>query len=47
LPDRGIVVKPSFAAAHLAVPIAVMLCACSHDKPPAEAPYCEISVTEE
>ena len=30
--------KPSFAAAHLAVPIAVMLCACSHDKPPAEAP---------
>jgi membrane fusion protein, multidrug efflux system len=31
-------VKPSFAAAHLAVPIAVMLCACSHDKPPAEAP---------
>jgi len=31
-------VKPSFAAAHLAVPIAVMLCACSHDKAPAEAP---------
>jgi len=30
--------KPSFAAAHLAVPIAVMLCACSHDKPPPEAP---------
>ena len=30
--------KPSFAAAYLAVPIAVMLCACSHDKPPAEAP---------
>ena len=30
--------KPSLAAAHLAVPIAVMLCACSHDKPPPEAP---------
>ena len=30
--------KPSFAAAHLAVPIAVILCACSHDKPPAESP---------
>ena len=30
--------KPSLAAAHLAVPIAAILCACSHDKPPAEAP---------
>ena len=29
--------KPSLAAAHLAVPIAAILCACSHDKPPAEA----------
>ena len=29
--------KTSLAAAHLAAPIAAMLCACSPDKPPAEA----------
>ena len=30
--------KPTSAAARLAIPIAAILCACSHDKPPAEAP---------
>jgi membrane fusion protein, multidrug efflux system len=31
-------VKPSLTACYLAVPIVAILCACSHDKPPAEAP---------
>ena len=30
--------KPSLSAAQLAIPIAAILCACSHDKLPAEAP---------